>query len=98
MMNTEVRIFSGSSTPNGWGDETFTEGAPVIVAGHIGNERDSNDRDGLIIRRCRIRLPQGTVTDGTTVFEVDGKRWKPLAGKTSRNPQNHLIFECQRLD
>ena len=96
--NTEVEISSGSSIENAWGDLTFTEAAPVVVAGHIGAESDATDKDGLTVRRARVRLAQTVAVDDSTVFRVAGRRWKPLSSKVSRNPQEYVVYNCQRLD
>lgn len=96
--NSTVEIINGTPSDNGWGDTVVTEAAPIKISGHIGNEREVNDRDGLILRRCTIRIPSDIIVAKDTVFRVAGKRWKPLSFKVSRNPQNYAAYNCQRLD
>ena len=101
--NMRIEVFSGTPAANAWGDTTFTEGAPVVVAGHFAAEQvGSGSReavsDGASLVRCRVRLPSTVPVDSDTVFRIDGVRWKPVFHKRSRMLQRHTIYICQRME
>lgn len=102
--NCTVEIIAGTPGANGFGDTVITEAAPVVVSGHIGGlggiygETQNIGKDGLASSRCRIRIAGSIDVSQDSVFRVKGIRWKPIARRVSRAPQNHATYTCERME